>query len=111
MPKCNHPHVTIQIEFAMRSENASVILEGTAPYAQLRSPTHGPARNEGYWSRAHLFVRCHDCGKDFLGYTSADWRQFPKWLAAHWQNLVAQGGLVAEISKHHHMFEEGYRVL
>ena len=105
MPKCQHLSVRINVEYVKHFE-ASSLADIEPPITHCLPELYGalPPTN-GYWGRAHIYAKCNDCGH-YDGWTSVDWRQFPKWFQSHWLRLVSAGGLPAEITRHYHMFEE-----
>jgi hypothetical protein len=106
MPDCPHPHVIITVEYAQHA-HLITCASVTPAIVQVRPPEYGlgTPHQQGYWSRAHFYVKCCDCGYTTT-FTSVDWRQFPKWLKRHWDNLVSASALPAEIQRHYRMFEE-----
>lgn len=104
MPNCKHPSVTIQVEYA-KTAGFTSMRDIDPPVTHVVLETYGPLRYVGYWSRAHIHVRCLECGHT-AEFTSADWRAFPKWLTRHWLTLIQTSRIAAEVNDRYGMFQE-----
>ncbi len=106
MSNCKHASVTIALDFVMHSRMTSLMDDGCRPIMHVTSPAYGISpEGQGWWTKAYFHVRCHDCGR-VEEITSGACNSWPKWIRQHWLQLVAAGGLPAEINRHYRMFEE-----
>lgn len=103
--KCKHVTVVIKLEW-VQNIAATTLADVNPPISHVFPLAIGPVSTDsGYWSRAHLHVKCVQCGHE-TWWTSADWRQYPRWLRDAWLRLVDASPQLRAIHEHYRMFQE-----